>query len=380
MDTTNAAPAGAAAETPTEAVSATVAAADKGDVSTFLDADRSARTGKPFEKVTRPKAESKAADGAVVGKDGQAAKGPKPADRDADERLTARVREAVDIATASSRAEIAELRRQLDGKPKDDKPAAPAGDASKAEVQRYLAMPDAPKAEEFSSPTEHAAALSVFINDKRHAERAEADRTVASDLQRAEQAIERVKTFHGRINEYKQTNPDFASKLTPEVKAIHGFARLQQVNAERQARGEAPLPATVDHAVGELIYDSDAPAQIAVFLSEHPEELAALRASRDPQALTKAFTRLETKVIGSTPAAAPAAASTDKPPTPAELRASADAVVDRSVSKAHPPAPTLGKAGTGADPLKKAIDTGDIGMFLELDRQAMAERRGFAHR
>lgn len=390
MDT-NAAPAGAAAnETVTEAVSATVAAADSGDVSTFLEADRSARTGKPFEKVQRPKAvDAKAAGPGVAGKGGDVAKGPSAADRDADARLQTRIREAIDTSTAELRRQNQELLDRLNAKPaagagdRTDTGGAPAGDATppkaSEEYKRYLAMPDAPKLEDFGgNTTEHAAALSVFINDTRHAERQQADRDSTTSFERAKANIERVKTFHGRINEYKQTNPDFATKLTPEVKAIHGFARLQQTNAERQARGEAPLSATVDHAIGEAIYDSPAPAQIAVYLSEHPEELAALRQCATPPALIKAFTRLEDKVTGTATAAA--AASTDKPPTPAELRASADAVVDRSVSKAQPPAPTLGKVGTGVDPLKKAIETGDVGMFLELDRQAMAEKRGFAHR
>lgn len=390
MDTNNAAPAGAAASTEnaTEAVSATVAAASKGDVSTFMDADRAARMGKPFEKVTRPvTADPTKAPGPVVGKGGEAAKGPSAADRDADARLQTRIREAVDTSTTELRRLNKELLDRLNGTSapgagaKDDKPAASPGDASKAEVQRYLAMPEAPKLEDFGgNATEHAAALSIFINKTQHAERLDADRTVATEFERSKQSIERVKTFHGRINEYKQTDPAFASKLTPEVKAIHGFARLDQLNSERQARGEQPLPATVDHAVGELIYDSDAPAQVAVYLSEHPNELASLRACRDPQSLAKVFGRLEAKVLGTTPAAAAAAVDTTKPPTAADLRARADAAVDRSVSSASPPAPSLGKAGTGVDSIKKAIDTGDIGRFLELDRQDMAEKRGFGGR
>jgi hypothetical protein len=387
MEPTTATPTGATAtpDVPTEIVAATTVAAEKGDVSTFLDADRAARTGKPFEKVQRPKAEPAKAGPVVTGKGGEPAKGPSAADRDADARMTARIREAVDTSTADLRRQNQELLDRLNRTPapgagtKDD---APAGAASKAEVQRYLAMPDAPKLDDFAgNATEHAAALSVFINDKRHAERVDADRQHATGIERAKQDIERVRTFHGRITAYKETDPEFAAKLTPEVKAIHGFARLQQINAERSARGEATLPASVDHAIGEEIYDCDAPAQVAVFLSQHPEELATLRACTTPQQLTRAFTRLETKVTGSTGAAAPAAASTlDKSPTPAELRARAEAVVDRSVSHAPPPAPSLGKAGTGVDPLKKAIDTGDIGAFLELDRQSRAEKRGFGAR
>src|SRR5438309_4918978 len=84
MEPTTATPAGAAAiaDASTETVSATVVAAEQGDVSTFLDADRAARQGKPVEKVTRAKAApAKAAPGpVVVGKGGEPAKGPSAAD------------------------------------------------------------------------------------------------------------------------------------------------------------------------------------------------------------------------------------------------------------------------------------------------------------
>lgn len=382
MEPTAAAPAGApAANVTTETVSATTVAAEKGDVSAFLDADRSARQGKPAEKITRPKpVDAKASAAPVAGRGGEPAKGPSAADAAADERIRTRIQDAIDTSNAELRRQNQELTDRLAaaGAVKDDKAGAPTGEAPKKgseDYKRYLAMPDAPKLTDFGGDTTaHAAALSVFINDTRHAERLEADRHRETAFGRAQADIERVTTFHGRINEYKQTDPEFASKLTPEVKGIHGFARLQQLNEQRVARGEAPLAATVDHAIGEEIYDSAAPAQVAVYLSEHPQELAALRTCKTPQQLTRAFTRLEDKVRG-TGATAAAAASPDKPPTTAELRARADAVVDRSVSSAAPPAPSLGKAGTGVDPLKKAVDAGDIGAFLELDRQSRQEKR-----
>lgn len=377
-------PSGATPET-TETVSATRAAADTGNVSAFLEADRSAREGKAPEKVTRPKtpatpdatrASGRPHAASVAGKDGAPASGPSAADRAADERLTARIREAVDTSTAQLRRDNEDLRRRLESSARPPEPKGPAGEPEPRtpEYKRYLAMSDAPKIEDFDSIAEHNAAMAVFVNDTRHAERVAAERRGTADLERAESDIKRVQTFHGRIEAFKQTDPEFASKLSPEVKALHGFQRLQQVNAERAAQGQAPLNATVDHAIAEEIYDSEIPAQVAAHLSAHPDDLAALRQAKNPEQLIKAFGILEHRLKAGTGAGA--VTTPDKPATPAELKDRAAAVVERSVSSASPPAPSLGKPGTGVDPIKKAVDTGDIGMFLELDRQAMAERRG----
>lgn len=382
METPITAPAGAAATdtSTTEVVSATIAAADKGDVSAFLEADRAARVGKPAEKVQRPVTDKGAKAGAVVaGKFGEAAKGPSAADQEADRRLQTRIQEAVDKTAADLRAENADLRRRLDGgKPAEEKPAAKTAPTLTEEVKRILALAGAPKAEDFDTTTELAAAQGAFINETRTAERAAADRDVDTAYKREAAGIERVKTFHGRIQEYKAVNPEFATKLTPEVRGLHGFARLNQINAERVATGQPAIPATVDHAIAEAMYDSDVPAQVGVYLSEHPEALTQLRAAKTPEQLMKLFGRIEDKA-GATPAAATAAATDTKTDT-TSIRARADAAVERSVSSANPPVDTLGKPATQVDPIKKAIDTGDIGAFLELDRQEMAERKGLARR
>lgn len=392
METTTGTPSGADAGT-TEVVSATRAAADAGDVSTFLDADRAARVGKPFEKVERTKAVDAKAP-AVSGKGGAPAKGPSAADRDADARLVARIRESVDTATADLRRKLDDAERRLSSTERKPEPVKPAAAAEpkkgSTEYQRFLAMPDAPKAEEFDSIVEHAAAMSVFINDTKHAEREQARAAGDRKMSRLKADVERVKTFSGRIEAFKQKSPDFSAKLSPEVKAMHGIGRLHEINAQRgyawdQQKGafvpdgsrtptEPAINMGVEHAIAEEIYDSEAPAEIAVYLSEHPDELRALKAC-GPNQLSKAFGRLEQKVLASG-GDGTSTTTADKPATPADLRERAAAVVDRSVSKSAPPATTFGKAGSGVDPFKAAIESGDVGMFLELDRVAMAEKRG----
>lgn len=394
----NETPAGAATET----VSATRAAADAGDLSTFLEADRQSKAGKPPAPVTRPKTDPAKepkrgepgrpnAPAPVAGKDGTPAAGPSAADAAADERLRTRIQDAVTTATAESTRRIAELEARLAENTRQPAPAkaeVPAGEPAKntPEYKRYLAMPDAPKAEDFESVLEHSAAVALFINRKVGEENAEATRNGANAYEKTKQAVERVKSFHGRINTFKEANAALlvdngqgvkVLPLSPEVKALHGYARLQEMNAERQKAGQPPLPATVDHAIAEEVYDSDIPGEVGMYLSQHPEELGALRQCKTPAALIKAFGRVEDKARAQfTATAGSAEATTEKPPTAAELKERAAAAVDRSVSAAKPPAPSVGKAGAAVDPLKKAVDTGDVGMFLELDRQAMAERRG----
>jgi hypothetical protein len=378
--TTGAAAGPAAVET--ETVSATRAAADAGDVSKFLDADREARAGKAPARVERPKAsveEKRGAPGrpnaaSVAGKSGEPAKGPTAADRDADERLTARIREAVDTATAGSKAEIDALRRQLAEK-------APAGEPTNTPAKtepaykRYLAMPDAPKVEEFESVLEFNAAVSHFIAGKMHAEELEAGRAGAAGVERTRQELKRVETFQGRIKAYKDADPTFSpAVLSPDVRQLHGFSKLAEINEKREAAGQPALPATVDHAIAENMYDSEYPGQIARYLSDHPEELATLRACANPRALDRAFVRLEGKVSASPAADKQPAATTTTQTTAAD----AEAVVDRSVTKHSPPAPTFGKAGSAADPFKQAVEKGDVGMFLQLDREQMAAKRGLS--
>lgn len=376
--------AGAGTETPaTETVTATVAAADAGDFSAFQDAEKAARAGTPAPKVERPKLVAK--DGKpVTGRDGQPAKGPKPGDVAADERLATRVREAVDQSTADLRKQLDDVRAEnLRLRPVEKKePAAEVkAPTAAAEFKRIAALPGAPKAEDFETTTEHAAALGAFVIQTQGEERAAAERDVDAQHGREKASIERVQTFHGRINAYKATEAgkDFAAKLTPEVKELHGWSRLQADNMARVARGEPPLPGTINHAIAEELYDSEAPAQMAVYLSEHPDDLAALRACPNPPALTKLFSRLEAKVLEET-APAVAAVVDDTKTNAADLRARADAAIERSVSKTKPPAPEVGRAGSKVDPIKHALETGDVGVFLELDRQSMAEKRGIGAR
>lgn len=399
--------AGTTGET-TETVSATRAAADAGDVTSFLDADRDARSGKPRERVTRAKSdptkpaasvpgrpnakpEAAAAKPPVAGKDGQPAAGPTDKDRDADARLTARIREAVDTSTADLRRQNEDLRRQVETLTRTPAsgPAKPA-EAPKKETpadayKRYAAMPDAPKIEDFDTLAEFNGAMSLFISDVRATEQSTATREASTKAERTRSDLERATAFSGRIETFRKEQPDFGTKLSADVRGLHGWAKLQEINAQREASGQPPIPATVDHAIAECLYDADDPGRVALYLSTNPNELQTLRQAKSPDQLMKAFARLEDKVAATKPSSTGSGAPTEVPPTttttvtkPAEQAA---AVIDRSVSSNAPPPQTFGRPGANtSDPIAKALESGDVGMFLELDRQARAQKAGLSAR
>jgi hypothetical protein len=204
----------------------------------------------------------------------------------------------------------------------------------------------------------------------------------------------RVSTFSDRIEAFKRENADLlvdngkggkAVPLSPEVAGLHGYAQLHTINQQREARGLPPLPASVDHAIAEELYDSEIPMHVARHLSEHPEELATLRGATSTAQLTRMFGGLEQRVRAGMPAAgsaggaaaagaAAAAGNPSKQPTAAELRREAEAAVDRSVSSTKPLNGTLGRAGASdSDPEEAAIAKNDFAGFQEIQRARRLE-------
>lgn len=411
----------------TETVSAERAAADRGDVSAFLQASRDRRTGKPAANVERPKADGQQTRGSdtnadatgrpvVAGREGTPAKGPTDRDREADERLTTRIRDAVDTATADSRRQIRELEERLAATTRATSTtdtrgtgAATTGESPRkaltsADIKRYQAMPDAPKLDDkdtagnflYETAQEHSVALADFIGEARATERADAQRTTGDRVARVRKEAERVTTFAGRIEAFKQAHADrlvdngkgqkIALPLAPAIGGLYGFAKLAEINAQRQQSGQPPIAATIDHAIAEEIYDSDLPGDVLLFLSDHPEELAALRQCQTPAQLTRVFGRLEQKALGgstttaSAAGKAPGAGASDTDTTAEARRKAADAV-DRSVSSAKPLQGNLGRAGNAStDPEESAVKAQDFGAFQQVQRARRVEKFNGARR
>lgn len=434
MNTTQDTGTPAGAQTTTETVSATKAAADAGNVSDFLAASRDARMGKPREAVTRevkapadakpePKPSKWDTKEATPGADTKPAakaaekpapKGPSDADRQADERI----RRIVGDATAELRRQNDELRKQLQGlngggskgEEKKAEPRQRPADAplTKAEIKRYQDMPGAPKLDDrdpdtgeflYDSANEHSIALANFISRKQGEERAAEETRSRNQVLRSEREQKRVESFAGRVDAWKGEHADQlvdrvvrdadgtertikAVPLSEDVQRLHGWAMLAHINQQRRERGLDPLPPSVDHAIAECLYDSEAPVDVAVYLSKHPNELAYLRGAGSEADLAQRFGRVEERASrGANPTKQPADpatggdGTTTKPKTVAEAKREAEAAVDRSVSSAKPPETTLGKGHPSADGEESAMKSGNVGAFLEIQRQRRIEAR-----
>jgi hypothetical protein len=348
--------------TPTT-ISAERAAANKGDFSALNNAHLAARRGTPLARV-EVKAEAPAK--APEPPEAPAAPAP-PALSKRQQETNDRVREAAERATATLREENARLKVQLAAHQPAPAPvpAAPAAPETKvAEWKRFAQMPDAPKLADFDSVEEHTAAMALFIADTRHEEHTAADRqrTETDELTAAQRA--RVGRFVEQLDASKAADPEFVTKLTPEVKALKPFGAL--------APGELGGPRNI---IAEQVYDSPIAPAVLLHFSQHPEALVALEtppphiAALPPALRVKAhiqwIVREFGKLEGSLESASPAA-STDRPAQPSTITA------------APPPPDTVTRAGSTTDPKASALKRGDFDAFNRLELAERAAKRAHA--
>lgn len=351
-------------ETPAPAtISATRDAANRGDLSAFMQAHEAAQRGRDVARV-----EVKAEPAAAI--ETPAAPEPQPTISKRQQAVNDSIRQAVDSATAHYRAEIDRLQARLSTAPAQHQQpqapqAQPQAQPTQAEYERYLAMPDAPKEENFSGVDgfqRYTAAMGLFIAKKFHEEQ----QTRAAQHQTQEQLTAaqraRVDGFIGRLDAAKGADPEFVAKLTPEVRALKPFDALQP--------GEAGGPHNV---VAEQIFDSPIAPQMLLHLSQHPEELVRLitmpdhiaalpRAARHKahiQFIVREYGRLEGQIAAS--AAAPAQATQPAVST---------------ISAAPPPAPQLTRATAPSDPKAAALSRDDFRGFLSVHTQERLAAKG----
>lgn len=307
-----AAPAAAPAAPAPTTQSAAHAAVASGDTTSYRNARRAERVGKPLPEVPvspatpAPAATTEAQPGAPAAP-AAPAQPPKPKPiRVTQEYINERIRSAVDSALQAERA-------------RSQPPAAPAAPPAPAEPEwkRYAAMPDAPKLDDFDSLADHSAAMALFIADKRHADRTQAEQARTHDEQMTAAQRARVDGFVGKLNEARAADPEFVNKLTPEVRALKPFDALLP--------GESGGPLNV---VAEQIFDSPVADKVLLHLSQHPQDLQrlatvpahiermprAVRAQQHIQWIVREFGKLEGS-LATPPAPAPAPAPTPQPKT-----------------------------------------------------------------
>jgi hypothetical protein len=351
------APPAAPAVDPTT-LSAAHAAVAAGDTKGYREARRAERAHKPLPTVAVAAAASApSAEGAADPAAPVPPAEPKLSRKEREQQETnERVRTAVDRATADLRAEIAQLRG-----------AAPSSVPRPA----ASAPPEAPPQAKFPTLEQWSAAnpeksFDDFLearDEHREQQRTAAAQTraTADELSAAQQ--QRIEAFTKQLHDTRAADPDFVSKLTPDVLALKPFSGLKP--------GEQGGPANI---LAEQIYDSPIAPKVLLYLSQHPEELArfttvppeiaakpvALRTGAHIQYIVREFGKLEGRLA----VAAPAAAAAPAVPEPKTLT---DA----------PAAPAaLGSRATEAtDPKVAAIRSNDTRAYRQLRREERAAAR-----
>lgn len=205
----------------------------------------------------------------------------------------ARQREAERRAEAAERraAELEAARQQ------------PPAEAPKPvpDRERYMAMPNAPKEEDYERYSDYTADLSIFIADQRYAEKEQARQQTAAQ-RAAEQA--RIEVNTAFISRIEAAEPNFLESVSQDVLDIPTFDSLQPDE-----------PVTAWHVIGEELRRSEHVVGLMRFFTQHPDELQRL-ATLPPRDLTRSLAILETR-IGAAPAGpaqAPRVSSQAKPP------------------------------------------------------------------
>lgn len=202
--------------------------------------------------------------------------------------------------------ELADLRTksQSDATPAASSPAP----ATVSDAKRYLAMPDAPKSSAFDNYDEYQAEVAVFIANQRFAER-ESARDATQQQRHAEQALVDTATkFQTRVQTFTETVPDFADRLSADVKAIlpSHFAK---------ALGQ---PVTALNALGDEFLEAEDGPRLMQHFSEVPGELQRF-ARLEPKAFFGELALLRAGLTAAANAPPPPKYTTDAPAPPPTL-------------------------------------------------------------
>lgn len=351
-------------------VSAKNAAVLEGDFGSFRAANAAVAQGKPLEDV-----ELDAKDAVKAGLGTPEAPRLNRRERQ-QQRINDTIREATEarLETARLRDELAKRDAAVQTRQPDastlrvaDPPAAPV--ATIPEHERILALPGAPQLEDFPSVQAYTAAMSVFTAKTLAGEAEQRAEQTRSREAYGKSQEERFKGFTSRLDQAKADDPEFVSKLTDDVKSLHGVAKGHELREQIGPR----------HIITEKLYDSPIVDRLLVHFSQQPDALKALetmppaiaaipdahqRASAHIQHIVYELAKLEGRLEG-TPVSASSAIE-DLPSRPA-------ADPTRIISAAPPPAPILSKPGSTVDATASAIKRGDFRAFRAIraaERQA----------
>ena len=353
------APAQPPAATP-ETRSATQAAVASGKTQDYRVSRRAERIGKPLAAVPveaeAPTADATASEAEVAPAPAQPGKA-RQATRN-EEYITNRIREGVERGTNELRAEIDRLKQQFQTHPPAEARREPEKPYDGLDPSDPKPAPDS--FEDFHEYLDARDSWNERRIERKAAKAADGARVTQEqqELTAAQQA--RVQKFADQLKTATTTDPEFATKLTPEVRALKPFAAL--------APGEHGGPETI---VAEQVFDSPIAPQVLLHFSEHPEALARLiamppeiqamparvRAHHHIQWIVKEFGKFE--------------ATLSAPPEP-EKPAPAPS---KTITSAPAPAQTLGSRPAAAvDPKAAAIKSQNTQAYREIRRRERAEQ------
>lgn len=233
-----------------------------------------------------------------------------------------------------------------------EKTTPPASSAEKPpnqrEWERFAAMADAPQEAEFSSVRDYTIAMSLFVAEKRDAERAVVARQAAAQTSHLEGVKKVIEDAKGRVEKYREIDPDLESKIDPQLVDITPASLLP--------RGTAAQP---HHVLMENILRSDFTPQLLVHFSTpegQAQWLALCKLGSQPDAFLRAFGRIEARFEQS---------ATSMP-------------VPQHVSSAPKPPAVLGtRPAESTDPVDAAIRSKDVGRYIrEQNKRELAALRG----
>lgn len=341
-----------AVEVPAAPVTATVDAANRDDFSAFEKADFAKRSGAPLPDVAPAK----------------------PVEHKISNRqqaLNDAAAKAAESATVTLREENARLKAQLEQRaapaPTSVKPAPVVPTVEPTTLAEFVRKPDVSKpmlteAEFFAKfpDAEYGAHARYGSNYDRHMEAVEARQHGDAETVDAAQR-EQLEGFVKQLRDAEAADPTFRESISPLVgQRLKPFEALQP--------GEQGGPINV---IGAQVYASDAVPQMLKFFSTPageaeltrittmPAHLAnqppALRGKNHIEWMIREYGKLEARVQGESPVAAPA----EEP------------AVQRTTTALAPPPPTISKPRSSSDPKKSALARGDFAAFEAAD---LAER------
>ena len=301
------------------------------DFRSFRDAERASEKGAPLPAVAQaPPAEKD--DEPPTAADGQAPRQVSKRQADTNEKI----RQAVERATADANARILALEAE-----KTQRPTAAAAVVTEQpapqtpEYERYLAMPDAPKLENFTDLAKFNGAMSYFMAKKMLAEDREAASAQTRNDTATAEATKTVTTFQERVT--AKGGKAFLDALAPDVAGLKPVESLQAQAAELHAAGKVADAQRLIASIGPLnvltteIIRSEHGPDLLQHLSDHPDDLARFKTCASPADVYREVGKLEARLSAPAPTTIPAKTVTSMSPPPTTLQARTGAVADPSI-------------------------------------------------